>query len=607
MQNYDVACGASFIASTHPYGKKTVDNSWRVLTHSLTRSPLTHSLAPSQMKIRSRASARETPLQASPATNISPVSAAAKSTSSSVGPFSSSSAARRRPNSRRWPILAVAGASILILITIIYLFVAISQLSPSAASSGNLRSPPRGFDRRNGGTPTFGETTGCQYDGQCPVRFTCEATGAINGSSRGICKPIQSLGANDHTSCADACYTELKLDEHFYQETWPVLEWSEVTPQTNGRPKGCLLAYHREPEGVDRWKELQQVDVSTEWTEIPPSVKNWADNRFRHVIRVDPLSDDPEDKTWMAYCHDTCQTDADCATLPDQDGPPVALSGFVCIDSACQRNPAYWDRDKDETKPDMVIVTGATATYMIGLTNLASSLRYWAPHHKMVVYNLGGMSVSQIREIESWSNVLSVEWPQGVPKTYPSHVSRGKIYAWKPIIVNETVHRYSSIFWLDAGSTVVGPITPIENIIQRTGMMLVKGQDSDMKRKSHKATYEWFNMTKATFEAGPHYSGNTQAFMYPSRYIDSVVIPNCVCALDESCISPKGSKLGNHRYDQTTISILAYQPKVRAPHYTEYLAASHNQLNPDLRKPSFKFILTSRQTNQFYTELERKQ
>jgi hypothetical protein len=146
-------------------------------------------------------------------------------------------------------------------------------------------------------------------------------------------------------------------------------------------------------------------------------------------------------------------------------------------------------------------------------------------------------------------------------------VSKGKLFAWR--IVNKTLHKYKSIFWLDAGSTVAGPITPIEDVIQRTGLMLVKGQDNDMKEKSAEATYEWFNATKATFKAGPH-SINTQAFLYPSGYVESVVLPNALCAMDPNCITPPGANLANHRYDQTTISILAYRPKVRAPHYTEY-------------------------------------
>jgi hypothetical protein len=472
----------------------------------------------------------------------------------------------------------------------------------------------------------------CQYDGHCPLRSTCEASGGATGGgiagagrvrAKGICRPMESRGKDDPTadddptateSCVSACRTELQMDEHFYQEAWPVEEWYEPVPASTGRPRGCIYVYHREPEG-NRWKALQLQDASTKWKEVPPSVRNWTEHRFRHVIRVDPANDNVNDKLWMAYCHNTCVADADCATAA-ADASSTSTPPFTCQLGACQRNQEYWNPTMDKNgnehgnknddptfnHPEMVIVTGATSTYMRGLTNLCASLRYWAPHHKVVVYNLGNMTAEQIQDIEGWSNVMAVEWRDGVPTHYPPHVSRGKIYAWKPIIVNETLHKYKSIFWLDAGSSVAGPITPIEDVIQRTGIMLVKGQDTDMKEKSAAATYKWFNTTKATFKAGPHYSGNTQAFMYPSRYVESVVLPNALCAMDPNCITPPGSLLRNHRYDQTTISILAYMPKVRAPHYTEYLAASKRQLNPDMRKPSFKMIWTSRQSVNYFTD-----
>jgi hypothetical protein len=474
----------------------------------------------------------------------------------------------------------------------------------------------------------------CHYDGHCPLRSTCEASGAaasteesvVGGENirvKGLCQPMESRGTHDPTadddptateSCITACRTELEMDEHFYQEAWPVQKWYEPVPASTGRPRGCLYVYHREPEG-DRWKALQLQDDSTKWKEVPPSVRNWTEHRFRHVIRVDPINDNVNDDTWMAYCHNTCETDTDCATAAAAaDDSATSTPPFTCQLGACQRNNEYWNptngNESDDPTvhhPEMVIVTGATSTYLKGLTNLCASLRYWAPQHQVVVYNLGGFTADDIRDIEGWSNVKAVEWKAGVPKHYPPHVKKGKVYAWKPIIVNETLHKYKSIFWLDAGSTVAGPITPIEDVIQRTGIMLVKGQDNDMKPKSAEATYEWFNTTKETFKAGPHYSGNTQAFLYPSRYVESVVLPNALCAMDPKCISPAGAHLGNHRYDQTTISILAYNPKVRAPHYTEYLAAGRGQLNSDLTKPSFKMIWTTRQSIKYFTEWEKKE
>jgi len=114
-------------------------------------------------------------------------------------------------------------------------------------------------------------------------------------------------------------------------------------------------------------------------------------------------------------------------------------------------------------------------------------------------------------------------------------------------------------------------------------------------------TYEWFGFDKATYKTGPHYSGNIQGFVYPSRFIDTLVIPNAVCGLNNSCIAPPGSDLSNHRYDQTSLSVLAYQPHVQAFHHTEFLAVDRAQLAGNLKETSFPRLLwTSRGGCSFY-------
>lgn len=115
-----------------------------------------------------------------------------------------------------------------------------------------------------------------------------------------------------------------------------------------------------------------------------------------------------------------------------------------------------------------------------------------------------------------------------------------------------------------------------------------------MKPKSFAKTYEALGYDKAAFRGGPHYSGNTQAYLYPSRYVDTVVIPNAQCALLPDCIMPEGSDLDNHRYDQTTLSILSHREDLRIPHHTLYLASRRNQLARSLREPSERFVWTSR-------------
>ena len=249
----------------------------------------------------------------------------------------------------------------------------------------------------------------------------------------------------------------------------------------------------------------------------------------------------------------------------------------------------------------MVVITGASDAYYDALRNFAASLKYWAPQHKLVVYNLG-MKASHLEEIKCFSNVIELAWQDGIPNTYPPHVRKLHTYAWKSLAINETVHKYKSIFWLDAGATFTGPITPIEDIIHQHGIFLVHGQDNDMKKLSHPDTYKWFGIkNKDTFQAGPHCAGGIQGHMYPSRYIDTIVVPNAKCALDVDCIAPKGASLGNHRFDQTSLSILAYGKHVQAPHYTEYLASDREQLPANMSLSNGRHVMwTARAECDYY-------
>ena len=416
----------------------------------------------------------------------------------------------------------------------------------------------------------------CRYHGNCPTGTVCEDD---------VCLPYDSGTRNATSSkrfdtCITACLAELKADERYLYGSVPVLQ--STRSAWNGH--GCVLHYKREQT---KFKKGER-----------PSFEEYIQGRHRRVVRVDPVDDGT---SWVALCDDPCEKDSDCregATCIGRTESKVS-PGIQVPPKSCR--PSKLTTEKALTH-DMVIVTGSNSAYFHGLKNFAASAKFWAPDRKLVVYNLG-MTAEQLATAKSWSNLYELHWEDGIPESYPPHVHRLKTYAWKPIIINETVHRYKSMLWLDAGATFVGPVAPIEEIIHRHGIFLVRGQDDHMKYRSHPGTYTWFGYNKTTFRAKDHFAGGIQGHVYPSRYIDSIVVPNAKCALDPNCIDPPGSKFENHRYDQTSLSILAYQQHVQAPSYTEYLAASRFQLNDDMREATQYIMWTARGTCNFYALL----
>ena len=213
--------------------------------------------------------------------------------------------------------------------------------------------------------------------------------------------------------------------------------------------------------------------------------------------------------------NDDCPRDVECLGRPQSDIPPVISSE--------PKSCGY--RTPDRFADDLMIVTGSDARYFQALENFVASVKFWAPKSKIAIYNLG-MTEDQLATVQKWPNVHRIHWRNGFPSHFPGHINNLHNYAWKSLAINESVHEYKSIFWLDAGATFTGPIEPIREIIHRDGIFLVKGQDANMKDLSHPATYKWFGYEKDSFMGGPHFAGGIQGHVYPSRYIDTIVVPN---------------------------------------------------------------------------------
>ena len=270
------------------------------------------------------------------------------------------------------------------------------------------------------------------------------------------------------------CWPELVFEQQSQFGAMPSIIGSTVAASPHHW--GCVI-YFRRAKPVSK--------------PIAPSWQDRLTKRLRHLVRVDVVvpsvsESDKDQPLWKAYCRPPCLSDSDCDSM----------EGWKCVGRPgdhptaantpkAPRRTCHPELKEANTNHDMVVISGADASYFEPLQNLAASLYFWSPFRKLVVYNLG-LDEEQMRSVESWPNLLEIKWKSGIPASYPDHV-RDNLhnYAWKSIIINETVHEYRSIFWLDAGATFVGPLDPIEEILHRRGLFLVKGQDEDMKLLSH--------------------------------------------------------------------------------------------------------------------------
>ena len=258
------------------------------------------------------------------------------------------------------------------------------------------------------------------------------------------------------------------------------------------------------------------------------------------------------------------------------------------------------EKDGNHHKHEMVVVTGANSGYFHALENFIGSMHFWEPTRQIVVYNLG-LTSSQIEQVNMWHNV-QLEWPRGIPSTYALHVHALKKYAWKTNAIYESTKKYVSTLWLDAGCEVRGPLTVIESILRKDGVFLVQGQDEDMTRWVHDGTFGYFKVERSAFSKKPSFAGGIEGWALNSEAYHKILEPLVECANKKECIDPSGASFGNHRYDQSALSVITYTSGMGIVPHTEFLAASSSQLHADIKKPNTMCIWTARGGSSAYKQ-----
>jgi len=256
---------------------------------------------------------------------------------------------------------------------------------------------------------------------------------------------------------------------------------------------------------------------------------------------------------------------------------------------------------------DVVVVSAVNDGYAEAFIEMASSVQYWEPGRLIVLYDIGLSQTNRAR----FNRMCNVIVMPPLMELYPKlsrRVMVPKEYAWKAICIYDAVMRWTAVIWIDGGSTIVAPMTPIVDLLLHHGYLGMKGQDEDASRWIYQGTARHLGVEPGWFKNLPSFSGNTQGYVRDGplhhvlvQYVNcsvntevcmaapvrSTAAVNFICAsfravfIWNQCIlslHPQGSSLGNHRYDQSVLSILCYhQHGLETKHFTWWLAAGTSQ------------------------------
>jgi hypothetical protein len=114
-------------------------------------------------------------------------------------------------------------------------------------------------------------------------------------------------------------------------------------------------------------------------------------------------------------------------------------------------------------------VTSANSRYYEKMRNLIGSILFWEPDATIAIFDLG-LSSEQRERVSRWANVRVHDFNFDL---YPPHVRTLTNFAWKPLVMNESLSIYESIFYLDTSVELRSPIDEIKSKIDKHGYFFV--------------------------------------------------------------------------------------------------------------------------------------
>lgn len=151
------------------------------------------------------------------------------------------------------------------------------------------------------------------------------------------------------------------------------------------------------------------------------------------------------------------------------------------------------------------------------------------------------------------------------PSYFNIHMNAGQ-YAWKPVILeqvmNEILEKSPSepgyLVWCDAGNKITGNLKHLEQVLSKAGLYTPESQGA-VQNWTHFQTLQYFRLHKNhPILRMPMRAGGYIGFDLTREEIRGFVRCFSICAQTEHCIAPRGSHRGNHRQDQSVLSILYY-------------------------------------------------
>jgi len=200
-------------------------------------------------------------------------------------------------------------------------------------------------------------------------------------------------------------------------------------------------------------------------------------------------------------------------------------------------------------------VTGADSTHAKSLLNLLNSILKYEPNAGVTIWDLG-LSHEQINSISQLSGSFQIKKFdfQSHPKFMDIKVAAGH-YAWKPIIIEETVKSKKGILmWLDAGNVLTGRLGWLKRVTISKGLFSPYSSGT-IAQWTHPKTLSYMNLPSNSFSSN-NCNGALVSVLLSNKDALRIIQKWKELSFDQDCMAPSGSNGSNHRQDQAVLTVL---------------------------------------------------
>uniref|UniRef100_A0A2R5LM73 Putative conserved secreted protein n=1 Tax=Ornithodoros turicata TaxID=34597 RepID=A0A2R5LM73_9ACAR len=217
-----------------------------------------------------------------------------------------------------------------------------------------------------------------------------------------------------------------------------------------------------------------------------------------------------------------------------------------------------------------VVGTALTGEQLSRLPGFLEACQTHFADHPVAIYALD-FSAAQVMTAHNLCNSSNCTLRQLDFSFYPSHISNLKIYAYRPIVIQELLRQSGAVLWIDPEYQLSGSPERVLDKVRREGLGAPQAPGHQpTSALTHLGMFEYLHASREAFFF-QRMINPTVLLVFDSPQVRyNLMLPWVRCALVPECIAPVGAQStgcrfdkkplyrysGCHRYDASALNVI---------------------------------------------------